>query len=143
MHPTLKILILLCLPALSYAQEKPAKKDATEPYAGFRADQAQLRKQFVFDNPGGMRVKASSAEACTAAHNIFSRVSFLFKSRDEVLEILGDPATISDYNRPAGKEPGSPLVYIFDSGFGGWKYTISFDKLRPEVVMEVKAEGQD
>jgi hypothetical protein len=114
-----------------------------EPYAEFHADQALLRKHFSWQKAGEKAVKASSGEACAAAHRIFSRVPFLFKSRDEVLEILGDPATISDYNRPASKEPGSPLVYVFDTGLGGWKYTIAFEKLRPEVVVEMKAEGQN
>jgi hypothetical protein len=141
MKPAFILSIALLLPALIYAQESPAKKEVAEPYPGFRDDQALLRKQFVLAAPKGL--KASSPEAISAAHRIFSRVSFLFQSRAEVLETLGDPATISDYNSPASKEPGSALVYVFSNGLGGWQYTIGFDKLRPDIVIEIKAESQN
>jgi hypothetical protein len=116
------------------AQDKPGKEKvgkpaAREPYEGFKADQASLRKHMIYKaRDGGKDTKASSADACFAAQRIFSRVSFLFRSREEVLSLLGDPATINDYNEPAGKDKASPLVYIFDSGFGGLQYTLGFDK---------------
>ena len=115
-------------------QEKPAvndiaKKGLAEPYEGFRADQTLLRKHVILNqksSDGRKNLTASSGEAIAAAERIFSRVSFLFRSREDVLDLLGDPATISDYNRPAGKDPSSPLVYVFDHGRGGVTFTISF-----------------
>ena len=116
-------------------------KGAAEPYEGFRADQAALRKQVVLKTRDSRETKASSAEACAAARRIFGQVSFLFRSRAEVLDLLGDPATISDYGRPAGKDPADPLVYRFDTGLGGWQFTIGFD--RRGRAIEVRVEVLD
>jgi hypothetical protein len=122
--------------------EKPAKKEAAEPYEGFKTDQALLRKHLIHKaKDGGKDTRASSPEACLAAKRIFSRVSFLFRTRNEVLRLLGDPATISDYSEPAGKEPASPLVYVFDSGLGGLQYTIAFDK--QGTVIRVQVDSRD
>lgn len=127
------------------AKDKAAKKVAAGPYEGFKADQALLRKQLIHKARGGGKdTRASSAEACEAAQRVFARVAFLYRTRDEVLGLLGDPATISDYNAPAGKGPASPLVYVFDSGWGGYKYTIRFGELLGRVrVTAVEVEGQD
>jgi len=76
-----------------------------------------------------------------AAKRIFSRVSFLFRTCDEVLQILGDPATISDHNETAGKDPLSPLSYVFDTGFGGLKYTFEFGRWDKPRVTVVRVEG--
>jgi hypothetical protein len=122
--------------------EKAAKKEAAEPYEGFKTDQALLRKHLIHKaKDGGKDTKASSAEACLAAQRVFSRVSFLFRTRAEVLLLLGDPATISDYNEPAGKDPADPLVYVFDSGLGGLQYTLAFDK--QGTVIRVQVDSRD
>ena len=129
--------------------DKPAPyanpaKGASDLYKEFKADQALLRKHLVHKaRDGGKDTKASSGEACQAAQRIFSRVSFLFRTRAEVLELLGDPATISDYNKPAEKDPTSPLVYVFDTGFGGLKYTIRFGQLDRVRVTQVQVDSQD
>lgn len=125
--------------------DKPPKKEAPPLYEGFKADQALLRKTVVHEVKGGRKdtVRASSPEACQAARRIFERVSFLFRTRAEVLELLGDPATISDYNDPVGKDPSSPLVYVFDTGLGGLKYTISFAKGDPCKANQVRVESLD
>jgi len=57
--------------------------------------------------------------------------------------VWGNPATISDYNRPPDKGASSPLVYKFDTGFGGLKYTISFGQLDQVRVTQVQVESQD
>ena len=116
------------------AQEKPARRGADEPYEGFKVDQALLRKHVIHRaNDGKKETTASSNEAIDAAQRIFSRVSFLFRSREEVLDLLGDPATTSNYGQPTGKEPSTPLVYVFDTGYGGVMFTVSFDKLSSKV----------
>lgn len=103
-------------------------REAAPPYEGFKADQALLRKQAVFESKDDAKdTKASSPEACQAAQRIFARVPFLFRTKSEVLELLGDPATVSDYGEAAEKGLSSPLVYVFDTGFGGLQYTIGFD----------------
>jgi hypothetical protein len=127
------------------AKDKAAEKEAAEPYEGFKVDQGLLRKYLIHKaKDGGKDTRASSGEACEAAHRIFSRIPFLYRSRDELLGLLGDPATISDYNKPAGKDPTSPLAYVFDTGRGGYKYTIRFGELLGRVrVTAVEVEGQD
>jgi len=131
------------------AEDKPSKvpqsaKEAAELYEGFKADQALLRKNLIHKaKDGGKDTKASSGDACQAAQRIFSRVPFLFRTREEVLQLLGDPATISDYNEPAGKDPVSPLVYVFDTGFGGLRYTIGFGQLDRVRVTRIEVEGQN
>jgi hypothetical protein len=133
----------LAVPAAQETRGEEPKK-APEPYEGFKADQASLRKHQIYKaKDGGKDTHASSGEACEAAQRIFTRVSFLFKTREEVLNLLGDPATISDYNKPAGKGPSSPLVYLFDSGFGGLKYTLSFGQLDRVRVNRVQVESQN
>jgi hypothetical protein len=133
--------------ALFATEDEPAAKEVKRPaylYPEFEADQKLLRQLLIHKaKDGGKDTKASSGEACAAAERIFSRVAFLFRTRAEVLELLGDPATISDYNDPASAEPMSPLVYVFDSGFGGWKYTLTFGRLDQVRVVQVQVEGQD
>ena len=125
-------------------KDKAAEKGASEPYEGFKADQALLHKLLIHKSKdGGKDTKASSGEACQAAQRIFSRVPFLFRTRDEVLELLGDLATISDYNRPAGKDAAGPLVYVFDTGYGGLKYTITFGQLDRVRVTRVEVDSQN
>ena len=125
------------------AQTHTAVKQGRQLYEGFDTDRALLRKTVTLEVKGGRTetLKASSYEACAAASRIFARVSFLFRTRAEVLELLGDPAMVSDYNKPASKERTSPLVYRLDSGLGGWQYTISFDK--QGKVNQIRADGLD
>ena len=58
-------------------------------------------------------VKASSTEACHAATRAFGSVSFLFKQREDILKMLGDPEPINDYNKKAKSGLNEPLVYVF------------------------------
>ena len=103
-------------------------EDAFTLYPGFRADQKVLAKTVTLKVTSATQktVDASSAEACAASRRVFERISFLFKQRQDVLALLGEPSTISDYNRKAVDKPDAPLVYVFDSGFGGWQYTLTF-----------------
>jgi len=137
-------LLLIGLLAAVYAaraDEKP-KPDAFTLYEGFQADQIALRKTVRLQVTNGKTdtVKASSAEACQAAARVFGRVSFLFKKRDDVLMLLGDPATISDYNEQAENDPDKPLVYVFSSGLGGWRFKLKF---RRGLCTGVEAEDID
>lgn len=97
--------------------------EPSAPYKKFEADRVLIRKT-VRLKPS---LNASSPEAIAASVRIFERVAFLFKTREEVLKLLGDPATISSYGKRAGSDPDSPLVYVFDSGYGGFQYTIGFE----------------
>ena len=107
------------------------RSNVVEPYPGFAEDCALLRKTYWIDRPW---LNASSAEACQAAIRIFRRASFIGITREEVLDLLGDPATISDYGQPVTEGPNSTLVYRFDSGLGGWQYTIGFEADRVRSV---------
>ncbi|MEX0715798.1 MAG: hypothetical protein WD066_04390 [Planctomycetaceae bacterium] len=119
--------------------EKPAVK-AVEHYEGFEADRASLRKTVQLGGGPGQHpaVNASRGEAIAAADRIFRNVPFLFKTRQDVLDILGDPATISDYGQRPADRPDSPLVYRFDHGYGGYQYTLGFDSGR---VCEIRVQG--
>jgi hypothetical protein len=113
---------------------------ADEMYDGYSKDYNFLRATTAI--PSGThpeaKIQASSEEAIQAAHRIFSRISFMFRSRADVIKILGDPATISSYGVPSKPDKESDLVYLFDSGFGGAKYTLKF---RNGGVWSVSVEG--
>jgi hypothetical protein len=112
---------------------------ATEPslYDGYEKDRAMLRHTYRLPSQTGA-INASSGEAGQAASRLFSKVNFVGLSRERVLEMLGDPRTISDYGIAAGAKPDSPLTYRFDSGFGGWQYVIEF---RAGIVASMKPES--
>ena len=83
----------------------------------------------------------ASTSFCASAWVFSYCAAFLFRPRAEVLTLLGDPATVSGYNRPAGKKVSDPLVYVFDTGFGGARYTLTFG---PDGrVSGVRVEGID
>ena len=98
---------------------------------GFESDLERFRKTVWLEKPG---LNASSAEALQAAHRIFANISFVGMKRDQVLQILGDPETISNYGKPMEKDPNSPLIYRFDTGFGGVEYAILFKHRRVAKV---------
>lgn len=111
---------------------------ASAPYRGFEADRALMRKTAALpaSATGGKPLKASSPEAVGAAMRIFERTPLLFRTRAEILQLLGDPGTISDYNDPATAGEADPLHYRFDTGWNGFQITISFE---PDgTVSEIK-----
>jgi hypothetical protein len=108
-------------------------------YDGYEKDRTMLRHTYRI-NLNTKPLNASSGEACTAAARLFKNVNFIGLSRERVLEMLGDPKTISDYGIAADAKPDSPLTYRFDSGFGGWQYVIEF---RAGVVVSMKRDGID
>ncbi len=128
------IFIVACTAA---AGEKKTNSESFTLYNGFKADQALLRKK-----PRDKTLKGSSPEACQAALRIFQRVSFLFKTRDDVLKLLGGPTTLP-YGEMAGSDPKSPLVYVFDTGLGGLQYTISFDQFDKVRVSQVHVDSRN
>lgn len=104
----------------------PALRAADEPYKGFTGDVKLLRDTSLLATRDG-EVKFSSPKALEASRRIFSKVPFLFKTRQQVLELLGDPATVSDAGPQAETGKNAPLVYRFDSGYGGQVYTLTFE----------------
>ena len=54
--------------------------------------------------------------------------------------MLGDPKTVSSYGIAAQPGENTPLVYRFDSGFGGGQYTLHFTN---GVVAKVEEQGLD
>ena len=124
---TLALLLFSCSAVLA----------ADEPYDGYGKDLKLLRDHYEIKSDGKM-IKASSGEAVSAARRLFSKVSFLFRSRETVLEILGDPATISAYGVKAEEKKDSPLIYRFDTGFGGSEYKLTF---RQDEVVKIEVGG--
>ena len=82
----------------------------------------------------------SPAEAIAAAHRIFSNIPFKEMTKARVLDLLGDPKTISDYGQPGAPDPDSPLVYRFGTGRGGVQYTLCFKNGRVQEVHKVPLE---
>ena len=139
------IVLIITLLFISACDKSPEQKGDQEtsgnvtdqPYSGFKQDRADIRDTYLFEK---QNIRASSGKAAAAAERIFSRISFIGKSKEQVLRLLGDPETISDYGIKQGQGGDDPLVYRFDSGFGGNQWTILFQN---GVVTKVENEGLD
>ena len=90
---------------------------------GLAKDLRLLRKT---EGVGKPVLRASSQDACEAAARIFARLKFIGMSKEHVLWILGDPATISDYGLKVGPEVDAPLAYLFSQGDDGHLYRLEF-----------------
>lgn len=125
--PLLSVLCVasvLMLPACERTQPNSSSQaDTSAYYEDFEKDRVSLRATMNLTSPP---LKASSPEAGSAARRLFTKVPFVGMSREQVLKILGDPKTISDYGIAAAETPDSSLCYRFDSGFGGWDYVLHF-----------------
>lgn len=85
-------------------------------------------------------VHASSGEAIEAAGRVFARINFVGMSKEDVLWMLGDPTTISDYGVKAAEGIDEPLVYRFDNGLYGSAYVLEFSNGK---VVQVKTQSID
>jgi hypothetical protein len=85
--------------------------------------------------------RASSERAIEAAHRVFTTVPLVGLSRQEIIQLLGDPRKSSDsiYNFPFYPAARSQLVYRFDTGSGGWQFNFTFD--RRDCVSKVNPLG--
>lgn len=139
------IVLIVALMIFSACQKQPQQGGVQEtavdmkdePYSGFQQDRADLRDTYLIEK---QNIHASSGKAGAAANRIFSRITFTGMSKNEVLGLLGDPETISDYGEKKGQGVDDPLVYRFDSGWDGNQWTILF---RNGIVTEVKHIGID
>ncbi len=130
--------VLICMMGCNNAPEPHVP--TTEPaqyYKDFLKDRELLRKTCYLDKPG---LNASSGDACAAANRIFKNAHFVGMTKKEVLTVLGDPKTISDYGIAAGKGDDAPLIYVFDHGWGGCQYTLHFKDSRVVEVEEIGLE---
>lgn len=77
----------------------------------------------------GANPQASTDRAINAASRVFNIVVLVGKTRDEVMQLLGDPrgSSKSAYNFPFGPAPTGALVYRFDSGAYGWQFNVIFE----------------
>lgn len=100
-----------------------------------RADAQLLRKtRDVNSGRPGRPLMASAPEAAAAAQRIFSSFRFEGATRLEVLKLLGDPRTISDYAKREEVSDHERLVYLFDTGFGGMRYILRFESGRVRAL---------
>ena len=78
------------------------------------------------DPTHGPNPRASTDRAINAASRVFNSVGLVGKTRDEVVELLGNPKTSNDsiYNFPFWPVPQGSLVYRFDCGAYGWQFTV-------------------
>ena len=106
-------------------------------YEGYERDRVLIRSTYRLPAPV---INASSGEAHLAAQRIFKNIRFVGVSREQVLAMLGDPKTISDYGIAADANADSPLIYRFDSGFGGMDYIVRF---KNGVVAKVDQSSLD
>ena len=105
------------------------------PYDGFHQDRADLRDTYLIKK---QNIQASSGKASAAAYRVFSRIAFVGMSKADVLRLLGDPETISDYGKKQGGGEDAPLVYIFDNGMDGDQWTLLFQN---GIVTKVEHTG--
>ena len=121
---TLFVTTALLLSACDRTQHSSSSQAASSAYyEGFEKDRVSIRTTMNLTSPP---LNASGAEAGSAARRLFTKVPFVGMSREQVLSILGDPKTISDYGIAAAETPDSSLAYRFDSGDGGWDYILHF-----------------
>lgn len=99
----------------------------SQPYLGYEVDRQILRKTELIPQ---QNIKASSGKAVMAANRLFEKIHFVGMTREQVLVVLGDPRTISDYGVPAANVADSSLTYRFDTGWGGWEFSIEFKNER-------------
>lgn len=72
-------------------------------------------------------VSVSTDEAVKAAQRVLAGVLYRGMEQRLVVDILGDPARVSDLNRPLTEQPAAELTYRFDSGNNGVAYAVTFD----------------
>ena len=108
------------------AATQPLPPEPRTPYPGFAADAALLHGARTLPLHDGRTVRASTMAALQAAGRIFKNVGFLHRERAAVLQMLGDPAAVSDYGKAAEDDPSAPLVYVFDNGENSLTYTLDF-----------------
>jgi len=113
----------------------PTTADPIAADVGFQNDLRTMRE--TVRGPGSKPIHASTGQAIAAAKRVFDRFPGIGMTRSDVLDVLGDPRTISDYGVAARDEPDAPLVYKFDTGFSGMQYTIHFAAGR---VVRVQAQ---
>ena len=106
-------------------------------YKGCEKDILALRKTVKIPNPP---VRGASPESGQAAARIFERIDFVGMTKEEVLSLLGDPATVNDYGIVAEPGDNSPLKYRMVSGLGGMQYTLEF---KNKKVQKLRREGID
>jgi hypothetical protein len=131
---------ICCVAPAGETTTRPSTTQPTtrpQPYEAFDADVQLLRQVQIVKTATG-ELRASSFAAVDSAQRVFSRVAFLHRSRREVLDMLGDPRTISDYGVAAADDPSAPLIYVFDTGWGGLKYTLKFHQ---GMCVALQADG--
>jgi hypothetical protein len=94
-------------------------------YGGYQEDIKLMRKTEIRERRSGSAT-VSTLEAIGAANRIFSKIDFVGMSREEVLALLGDPGTISDYARPAAPDVDEPLAYCMTNGRYGATWVVEF-----------------
>lgn len=105
-------------------------------YDGWEDDVESLRVTKSVDWGDGP-INISTSQARHAAHRIFTMIDFKGMSRNDVWQLLGDPATIGDMGVPMASGPDAPMVYHFGTGLGGVLYILEFEG---DVVVSVKTE---
>jgi hypothetical protein len=108
---------------VDYLRRTTAPGDNYDPSKDLR----QLRETVEIDAGGGKKLRASSPRACEAARRAFSRVDLRGKAKREVLGLLGEPGTVSDFGVARAGRTDSPLIYRFDTGKDGRQYTVVFN----------------
>jgi hypothetical protein len=104
------------------------------PYFGFEVDLSNLRKSAEIEGP---KLIGSSGIAIHAAKTVFHNMPWKGRKKEDVLKLLGDPATIPGYGKRAGPGHDDPLEYRFDGGDAGRVvYTLEFKGGRVTLVHE-------
>lgn len=116
--------LLLCVVAI-------AREPRTNPQGISNSIRADIRRMWeTVPMEGEPAKKASSDRATQAAYRVFSSIQFVGMTRQQVIQLVGDPQRSNDsiYNFPYYPTAKDKLVYRFDTGFGGWQFNFSFDR---------------
>ncbi len=116
------LLILIALAGCSDSESDPLNA-----YPEVKRDLELIKNRWQ-KNQLGQHVCTS--EANLAGHRVFSGVSFQGMTRNEVIQLLGKPAKSDG--------PDSPMEYLFDTGYGGWLYSLH---LKHERVERIEKQG--
>lgn len=114
------------------AEPHPGQYGVREKSSDLAADREQMWETRPLggapDPTHGPNPRSSTDRAINAASRVFNTVELVGKTREEVIELLGNPRSSSDstYNFPFWPAPKGSLVYRFDSGSYGWQFSVAF-----------------
>lgn len=111
---------------------EPSEVSAVEQPKGTKSKDLNedIKKMWATKRLGKLETFASTDSAIAAADRVFNTAILVGKTREDIIDLLGDPRTSnnSQYNFSFWPAPKTALVYRFDCGSYGWQFNIIFDR---------------